>query len=182
MAQKQAVYNNFSLFGSLDYGTSAPKLDPYYEPQTTPRKKTAAPAKKKKQSQSVSAAAVKATKASLISSIKIILVLACVFAAFSAAMYLNGMLDATANKITRVESDIKIAQSENVRLASALEGMVSIDRVEDYAEKNLGMVKLENYKITYFESDEGNHVVISGGKTYRNSGENKNSDSAEYNQ
>ena len=47
--------------------------------------------------------------------------------------------------------------------------MVSIDKVEDYAERQLGMVKLENYKITYFESDEGNHVVVSGGKSYRNS-------------
>jgi hypothetical protein len=82
-------------------------------------------------------------------------------------MYLNCTLDATANSITKIENEINMARSENIRLSSALEGMVSIDKVEDYAENQLGMVKLENYKITYFNSDEGNHVVVSGGKHYK---------------
>ena len=164
MAQNQEAYK-FSLFDSYDYGTSAPKLEPVYEPEVKQKKK--APAKK--QAKSVSKAQIKATKASVVSSIKIVAVLVCIFSVFSMAMYLNGTLDETSNKITRLESDIKIAQSENIRLSSALEGMVSIDKVEDYAEHHLGMVKLENYKITYFESGEGNHVVVSGGKTYRNS-------------
>ena len=165
MAQNQAVYNNFSLFGSLDYGTSAPKLDPVYEPQTSPRKKPA-PSKKIKQTQAASKAEVKATMTSLEKSVKIVLALAFVFAFFCVAMFLNGKLDETATKITRLESDIRIAQSENIRLESALEGMVSIDKVEDYAENHLGMVKLENFRITYFNADEGNHVVVSGGKSY----------------
>lgn len=168
MAQNQTAYK-FSLFDSYDYGTSAPRLEPVYEPEVIPQRKSAPV--KKKQIKHVSKAAVKATRASLVSSIRIVAILSCIFAVFSIAMYLNGMLDETATKITRLESDIKIAQSENVRLSSALEGMVSIDKVEDYAEENLGMVKLENYKITYFDSDNGNHVVVSGGKHYRDSGE-----------
>lgn len=181
MAQNQTAYK-FSLFDSYDYGTSAPQLEPVYEPEVRPQRKSA-PVKKKKQSKSVSKAAVMATRASLVSSIRIVAVLAGIFAVFSMAMYLNGMLDETATEITRLESDIKIAQSENVRLSSALEGMVSIDKVEDYAENNLGMVKLENYKITYFDSDKGNHVVISGGKTYRDSGEDSEINAiSEYNQ
>lgn len=164
MAQNQAAYK-FSLFDSYDYGTSAPKLEPVYEPEVKQKKK----APVRKQSKAASKAQVKATRASLVSSVKIVLVLVFIFSAFSMAMYLNGTLDETASQITRLESDINIARSENIRLSSALEGMVSIDKVEDYAERQLGMVKLENYKITYFESDEGNHVVVSGGKSYRNS-------------
>ena len=164
MAQNQAAYK-FSLFDSYDYGTSAPKLEPVYEPEVKQKKK----APVKKQSKAASKAQVKATRASLVSSVKIVLVLVFIFSAFSMAMYLNGTLDETASQITRLESDINIARSENIRLSSALEGMVSIDKVEDYAERQLGMVKLDNYKITYFESDEGNHVVVSGGKSYRNS-------------
>ena len=163
MAQNQVAYNNFSLFGSYDYGTSAPKLDPAYNPHTSPEKKTTV---KKKQTQTVSKKAVKATQASFVMSVKILAVLTVIFSFFSVAMFLNGKLDETATDISRIESEIKIARSENVRLESALEGMVAIDKVEDYAENNLGMVKLENYKITYFESDEGNHVVVSGGKSY----------------
>ncbi|MBR5233241.1 MAG: hypothetical protein IKW03_03420 [Clostridia bacterium] len=166
MAQSQLAYNNnFTLFGSYDYGTSAPKLDPVYEPQKKPAKKQTT-VKKQKQTQTVSKSAVKATQASFIMSVKIVAVLAVIFSFFSVAMFLNGMLDETATDITKIESEIKVARSENVRLESALEGMVAIDKVEDYAENNLGMVKLENYKITYFESDEGNHVVVSGGKSY----------------
>ena len=162
MAQNQYAYsNNFSLFGSYDYGTSAPKLDPVYEPEK--KQKTE---KKKKQSQTVSKKAVKATQASFVMSVKILAVIAVIFSFFSVAMFLNGTLDKTATEISKTESEIKIARSENIRLESALEGMVAIDKVEDYAENNLGMVKLENYKITYFESDEGNHVVVSGGKSY----------------
>ncbi len=161
MAQNQYAYNNFSLFGSYDYGTSAPKLDPSYEPQ---RKQTTV--KKKKQTQSVSKSAVKATQTSFVLSVKVLCVLTVIFSFFSVAMFLNGKLDETATDISKIESEIKIARSENIRLESALEGMVAIDKIEDYAENNLGMVKLENYKITYFESDEGNHVVVSGGKSY----------------
>lgn len=165
MAQNQFAYNNFSLFDSYDYGTSAPKLDPVYSPESTPEKKRSN-AKKKKQTQTVSKKAVKETQASFFMSVKILAVLVVVFSFFSVAMFLNGKLDETATDISKIESEIKIARSENIRLESALEGMVAIDKVEDYAENNLGMVKLENYKITYFESDEGNHVVVSGGKSY----------------
>ncbi len=167
MAQNQAAYK-YTLFDSLDYGTSAPKLEPVYEPEVRKKKKSSA----KKQTKTVSKAQVRATRASLVSSLKIVFVLICIFAVFSMAMYLNGTLDETASDITKLENEIRIAQSENVRLSSALEGMVSIDKVEDYAEHNLGMVKLENYKITYFESDEGNHVVVSGGKSYRDTNKN----------
>lgn len=166
MAQNSAAYD-FSLFEPYDYGTAAPQLEPDYEPDEPKR----APKKNnnKKKQYGASSAARKATRASSISSLKVI---ACVFFVFSfvcLAIYLNVTLDETATEIASVEKSIDIAKSENVRLLSALEGMVSIDKIEDYAENNLGMVKLENYKITYFESDEGNHVVVSGGKSYSES-------------
>lgn len=161
MAQSSAAYD-FSLFDWYDNGTSAPKLDPQYEPQEPVR----TPKKKKKSSQSVSKSERKATQASFVRSIKVFACVFCIFSVICFAMYLNVTLDETASQINSVESDIEIAKSENIRLNSALEGMVSIDKVEDYAENNLGMVKLENYKITYFESDEGNHVVLSGGRSY----------------
>ena len=83
MAQYQAAYK-FSLFDSYDYGTSAPKLEPVYEPEVKQKKK----APVKKQSKAASKAQVKATRASLVSSVKIVLVLVFIFSAFSMAMYL----------------------------------------------------------------------------------------------
>lgn len=165
MAQSSAAYD-ISLF-DWDYGTSAPELEPQFVPEKPVRRPEKKKNSQKKTSQSVSKSAKKATLESLLKSVKILACVFCIFSVICFAMYLNVKLDETASQINSIESDIEIAKSENVRLNSTLEGMVSIDKVEDYAENNLGMVKLENYKITYFESDEGNHVVISGGKKYR---------------
>lgn len=165
MAQSSAAYD-ITLFDWYDNGTSAPKLDPQYEPQEPVRVPKKKKSTQKKKSRNVSASARKATRTSFISSVKILSCVFCIFSVICFAMYLNVRLDETASQINSVESDIEIAKSENVRLNSALEGMVSIDKIEDYAENTLGMVKLENYKITYFESGEGNHVVISGGRSY----------------
>lgn len=162
MAQSQNAYK-FSLFDSYDYGTSAPKLDPVYEPEVKTQKK-----KKKVQSNKVTAAQKKATYASFLSSAKVISIVFVVFSLISIAMFLNVKMDETATRINAVQNEITIAKSENIRLESALEGMVSIDKVEDYAEQQLGMVKLEDYRITYFNSGEDNHVVVSGGKSYNN--------------
>lgn len=162
MAQTQYAYN-FSMFDSYDYGTSAPQLEPVYEPEVKPERKKI---NKKKKTQSVSSALRKATTASHIKSAKILLCVFSVVAVLSIVLFLNVQLDETATRINAVQSEIEIAKSEKIRLESALEGMVSIDKVEDYAEQNLGMVKLEDYRITYFESGEDNHVVISGGKSY----------------
>lgn len=165
MAQSSAAYN-ISLFDWYDDGTAAPKLDPKYDPQEPSRLPKKKQTTRKKSSQSTSRSAKKATQASFISSMKVLACVFCVFSIICAAMYLNVRLDETASKINSVESEIEIAKSENIRLNSALEGMVSIDKIEDYAENTLGMVRLENYKITYFEADAGNHVVLSGGKSY----------------
>ena len=166
MAQNQNNMYKFSMFDSLDYGTSAPQLEPVYEPETAPKKKqTVKTAKKKKASVSRNAQK-KAALASYISGAKILLSVFSIAFVLGIVLFLNVKMDETATKINAVQSEINIAKSENVRLESTLEGMVSIDKVEDYAEQTLGMVKLENYKITYFESGESNHVVISGGKSY----------------
>lgn len=162
MAQNQYAYN-FSMFDSYDYGTSAPQLEPVYEPEVKPERKKS---NNKKKAPKVSAEQRKATKVSHIKSAKILLSVFSVVAVFSIVLFLNVQLDETATRINAVQSEIEIEKSEKIRLESALEGMVSIDKVEDYAEQNLGMVKLEDYRITYFESGEDNHVVISGGKSY----------------
>ncbi len=163
MAQNRNNIYKFSMFDSLDYGTSAPQLEPVYEPEVIPEKKQ--PVKKKKVS-SVTKAQKNAARASYISGAKILLSVFSVAFVLGIVLFLNVKMDETATRINAVQSEINIAKSENVRLESALEGMVSIDKVEDYAEQTLGMVKLENYRITYFDSGESNHVVISGGKSY----------------
>lgn len=168
MAQSAYAFD-FSLFEPYDDGTAAPQLEPVYEPEEIPVRQPVKK-KKKKSAKAVSNADRRATYASFFSSIKVIAAVFCIFSVVCVAMYLNAKLDETANAIADVEAEMKIVESEHIRLTSCLEGMVSIDKIEDYAENNLGMVKLENYKITYFDSGNTNQVVISGGKSYEDSG------------
>lgn len=52
-----------------------------------------------------------------------------------------------------ITTTIKEAESENVRLRSAVDSIYSIDNISSYAEEKLGMIKKDGYQINYFEVD-----------------------------
>lgn len=177
MARDSSAYK-FSLFDRYDGDSAAPEilpeLEPFEEPVRRYRPKTEDKPSEKRSARTSSRTGKKLSANQNLNAVKVFIAVAFIFVMMCIPMYLNVKLDETAKNISSVQSQIDIAKSENVRLCSALEGMVSIDKIEKYAENNLGMVKLENYKITYFNSDAGNHVVISGGKSYRNTDSDKN--------
>lgn len=80
-------------------------------------------------------------------------------------LVLNTKYDTLLNEISVVESEIQIQKGENVRLNAELSSMLSTDKVENYAENVLGMVKAENYQVSYIDLSEGDCVVVSGGKS-----------------
>lgn len=47
--------------------------------------------------------------------------------------------------------ELELAQSENVRLQMHFNSMMSMDKIEEYAQSQLGMVKRENYQVSYFD-------------------------------
>ena len=81
--------------------------------------------------------------------------------------------DNLTTEIASVQSDIKIAQGENVRLNAELNSMIASDRIEEYAEKELGMVKAESHQINYIDLSEGDEIVVSGEKTLGEKEESK---------
>ena len=110
---------------------------------------------------------VKAKEVSYIKTIaKIATAFMCVLSVFTFMLGLNAKRDEVATQISRIENEIKVAESEKIRLQSELGEKTAVSNLKEYAELTLGMVKLENYKITYLQSNEGNRVVISGGKSY----------------
>lgn len=72
--------------------------------------------------------------------------------------------DEMTREIAKLENELKIAQAETVRLNTALNSLISMDRVETYAEDELGMVKAENHQITYINMSKGDMIVLSGQK------------------
>ncbi len=87
------------------------------------------------------------------------------FAMMVVLLVMETKCDTLMSDIAQVQSEIDIAEGENVRLNAELNSMMSSDKVESYAENVLGMVKAENYQISYIDLSEGDEIVVSGDKT-----------------
>jgi cell division protein FtsL len=82
-----------------------------------------------------------------------------------ALLMLNSKYDTVLSEISAVQSQIAIEKGENVRLNAELSSKISTDKIENYAENVLGMVKAENHQITYIDLSEGDCVLVSGDKS-----------------
>lgn len=54
---------------------------------------------------------------------------------------------------------LKAAQSENIRLQMQFNSLMSMDKIEEYAQTKLGMVKRESYQVRYFDMSEDDNEV-----------------------
>ena len=79
--------------------------------------------------------------------------------------------DTLISEIAATENQISIAKGENVRLNAELSSMVATDKIESYAEDVLGMVKAENYQISYIDLSGTDEILVSGDKSVGDSGE-----------
>ena len=69
-------------------------------------------------------------------------------------------------KIAAVEAEIEMARSENVRLNSQKNSVMSIGKIDEYATQILGMTKVESYQVEYIDLSEGDGVIYSSGGTF----------------
>lgn len=80
-------------------------------------------------------------------------------------LVMNTRCDTLISEISAMESQIQIAKGENVRLNAELSSIISTDKIESYAENVLGMVKAENYQISYIDLSGSDEILLSGDKT-----------------
>lgn len=63
--------------------------------------------------------------------------------------------------LVQAQNELKVAESYEIELQTKLNAMISKESIADYAENKLGMVKRENYQVSYFDiSDEGGVVLM----------------------
>jgi len=103
--------------------------------------------------------------ASALQSAKIIAISVFLLSMLSALLYGRIKVDELDRQISAAETKITTAQSENVRLNMQLDSMISLKNVEEYAQNNLGMVKMESYQIEYIDLSGTDKVTLSGSKT-----------------
>lgn len=57
--------------------------------------------------------------------------------------------------LTAKQNELSVVESENISLKMKYNSMMSMDKIEEYAQSKLGMVKRESYQVEYFDiSDE----------------------------
>lgn len=83
--------------------------------------------------------------------IKIIVLSSIVLALVATMIYGRVQLTELNTEVSKIESDMKVAKSENTRLSMELNSLVSLDRVEEYAINVLGMRKMEKYQMEYID-------------------------------
>lgn len=68
---------------------------------------------------------------------------------------------------SQVAAETRLAQSksETVRLKMALDSKESPDKVENYAQNKLGMIKTERYQMYYINLSKGDEILYYKGKT-----------------
>lgn len=67
--------------------------------------------------------------------------------------------------IHKLEYDISVAQSENVRLRAELNGITGIAFIDNYATEVLGMTKVESYQVECVDLS-GEDTIIYSGNTF----------------
>lgn len=73
-------------------------------------------------------------------------------------IYSRVMLTNYQAELADQKAALQTAQSENVRLQMQFNSLMSMDKIEEYAQTKLGMVKRESYQVRYFDMSEDDNT------------------------
>lgn len=92
--------------------------------------------------------------------LSIILVSILAAALLGSVVYTLDRRNTVYNKVSSLNSELNLAEAENVRLQSELESRMTAKNVEDYAENVLGMNKINSSQIEYIKIQTDDVVSI----------------------
>jgi cell division protein FtsB len=121
-----------------------------YVPQETPKKRIQKP--KLLEPQKVSRAQIaQESRESTKMAIRACTFALAMFIAIGAIIFCHVELTQLQIDLTQAQNQLSIVESENVALEMKYNSLMSVDKIEEYAQSELGMVKRENYQISYFD-------------------------------
>lgn len=82
-------------------------------------------------------------------------------------IYSRVMLTNYQSELADQKAALKTEQSENVRLQMQFNSLMSMDKIEEYAQTKLGMVKRESYQVRYFDMSEDDNTEAAQKDTNR---------------
>ncbi len=110
--------------------------------------------KKAPQIKKVKKTAPKASPAKLIALIVLIAALA------GSIIYSQVVLTELGDEVVSLTEELSIIKSENVRKSAELDAKTSLSSIEEYAESELGYIKLDQSKIEYVSLSQDNQVEV----------------------
>lgn len=152
-------YNRMSTRSSAAPARKRPNADP----RRGPSQKVPEPRLVKKTRAQVRAEQRRSTA----KTVKVIAICAMFLSIIAFQIYSQVQVDELDRELDKVNSEIGILESENTRLNMELDSRISLDKVDEYAQNVLGMVKVENYQVSYIDLSSADTVEVSGGREYK---------------
>lgn len=97
-------------------------------------------------------------KLNRIAVLRVSLIAIAVLVILGSLIYGRVVLTESRMQLDKEKQVLELAQSDHVRLQMKFNSMMSMDKIEEYAISELGMVKRENYQISYFDISEDDGV------------------------
>lgn len=140
-------------------GTAVPKTRPRPTPQARPAHRPRVIRKTQKQLRAE-------TRRSRAAAVRIVAIATVLFMALGLQIYSRVQVDELDQKLTDINQKISVIESDNTRRNMELNASVSLERVDQYARNELGMVKISDYQVNYIRLSEEDAVEVSGGKSH----------------
>ncbi len=96
--------------------------------------------------------------------IKIMFIAVAILMFMAITIYSRVQLDEINREIKSVEKKIELAESDAIRIENDLNSIISINNVEEFAENELGMVKVQDYQVVYVDLSAEDYVEKANGK------------------
>ena len=90
-------------------------------------------------------------KLSLKKALQISVVAALCLTMLFAVLYTNAKTNELTHEISDLQKNLSVSQSENTRLNSELDSLVSMNMIDQYAVEKLGMTKMKSNQIKYID-------------------------------
>ena len=136
------------------YETSPRKLQPEYTPvkKKYPKKSTAKKANVKTQAKKQEVKN---------NNLKVILYIAAVFVVLFAVSYRNALIAQTYSEVKSLKSELSEVEKENKQLEVNIESQTNFGAIEEKAEKELGLKKLDESQKVYVSLDKQDYIESS---------------------
>lgn len=144
-------FRRYSYAGDASYAVEAFSLSrssaaPAYKPQTKRELKVRENGKRKSRSQLIAEQKIGFKKAAIIA-VTALLSIAMLFS----VLYTYAKKNELTHEISNLETQLAVAESENTRINSELDALVSMSMIDRYAVEELGMSKVQSNQIVYVD-------------------------------